>query len=79
MTGNYECWHLRLLCVSKDLSIAWIRFSDPPSVSMPSYSADDLLMRPPLLAKVQSLVNELQALRERESVTRYLHEIEGAV
>lgn len=46
---------------------------------MPSYSADDLLMRPPLLAKVQSLVNELQALRERESVTRYLHEIEGAV
>jgi hypothetical protein len=37
------------------------------------------LLSPPLLAKVQSLVNELQSLRERESVTRYLHEIEGAV
>jgi hypothetical protein len=32
-----------------------------------------------LLAKVQSVVSELQALRERESVTRYLHAIEGAV
>lgn len=37
------------------------------------------LLKPPQMAKVQSLVNELQALRERESVTRYLHEIEGAV
>lgn len=37
------------------------------------------LLRPPLMAKVQSLVNELQALRERESVVRFLHEIEGAV
>jgi len=37
------------------------------------------LLKPPLLNKVQSLVNELQALRERESVSRYLHEIEGAV
>lgn len=37
------------------------------------------LLKPPLLAKVHSLVNELQALRERESVTRYLHEIEGAL
>jgi len=37
------------------------------------------LLKPPQMAKVQSLVNELQALRERESVTRYLHEIEGAI
>jgi hypothetical protein len=37
------------------------------------------LLKPPLMAKVQSLVNELQALRERESVTRYLAGIEGAV
>jgi hypothetical protein len=37
------------------------------------------LLKPPLLAKVQSVVSELQALRERESVTRYLHAIEGAV
>lgn len=38
-----------------------------------------LKLTPPQMARVQSLVNELQALRERESVTRYLHEIEGAV
>jgi hypothetical protein len=37
------------------------------------------LLKPQQMAKVQSLVNELQALRERESVTRFLHEIEGAV
>jgi hypothetical protein len=37
------------------------------------------ILKPPQFNKVQSLVNELQALRDRESVTRYLHEIEGAV
>lgn len=37
------------------------------------------ILKPPQMTKVQSLVNELQALRERESVTRFLHEIEGAV
>jgi hypothetical protein len=36
-------------------------------------------LKPPQMQKVQSLVNELQALRERESVTRYLAGIEGAV
>jgi hypothetical protein len=36
-------------------------------------------LTPPEMIKVQSLVAKLQALRERESVTRYLHEIEGAV
>lgn len=36
-------------------------------------------LTPTQLVKVQSLVDELQALRERESVTRFLHEIEGAV
>jgi hypothetical protein len=37
------------------------------------------LLRPPQMLKLEKLVSELQALRERESVTRYLHEIEGAV
>lgn len=37
------------------------------------------VLKPQQLLKVQSLVDELQALRERESVTRFLHEIEGAV
>lgn len=37
------------------------------------------LLRPPQMLKLEKLVSELQALRERESVSRYLHEIEGAV
>lgn len=37
------------------------------------------LLRSPQMLKLEKLVSELQALRERESVTRYLHEIEGAV
>lgn len=37
------------------------------------------VLKPQQLVKVQSVVDELQALRERESVTRFLYEIEGAV
>lgn len=37
------------------------------------------LLRPQQMLKLEKLVSELQALRERESVTRYLHAIEGAV
>jgi hypothetical protein len=37
------------------------------------------LLRPPQMQKLEKLVSELQALRERESVTRFLHDIEGAV
>jgi hypothetical protein len=37
------------------------------------------LLKPQQMLKVHSLVNELQALRERESVTRFLCDIEGAV
>lgn len=36
-------------------------------------------LSPTQFGKVQQIVDELQALRERESVTRFLHEIEGAV
>lgn len=36
-------------------------------------------LMPPEVEKIEKLMTELQALRERESVSRFLHEIEGAV